>query len=322
MRGREGALGRATPEYKRSGGRDGRSYAKFLAQTDAARNRLSGRLTECSARDLLGFPPFEDPASQLEMNRLRSLIDWPFGLLALFCLVGSGCGRAKPKPQPPPAASTAVIPCDGGETRDPPHREARPAIQALRSNDYDTAGRLFQALLGAYPESSSLRVWLGDARLGQGTELSTQAALEAYNEASALEARGCKLRERESFFLAIGLIDVQLRQKQPAQALQKIEAAAQRWPDNAEIKYQRARAECALDQRDACFDDLQSALTLARSRVHERFTRSHATSNRLGERAAVQPEFDSLRKGPGFRALLASATTSDAGTSEDALAAP
>jgi tetratricopeptide (TPR) repeat protein len=311
-----------TPEYKRSGGRDGRSYANFLAQTDASRNRLSGRLGECTTRDLLRFPSFQDPASDLEMNRLGSTSDWPVGLLLLLCLAGFSCSKAKPKPLPPPVTTAAVTPCDGGETRDPPHREARPAIQALRSNDYDTAARLFQALLGAYPESSSLRVWLGDARLGQGTELSTQAALEAYKEASALEARGCKLRERESFFLAIGLIDVQLRQKQPEQALGKVEAAAQRWPDNAEVKYQRARAECALDRPEACLDDLQSSLTLARSRVHERFSRSHSASNRLVERAAVQPEFESLRKGPRFRALLANATTSDAGTSEGLVAAP
>jgi tetratricopeptide (TPR) repeat protein len=255
-------------------------------------------------------------------RRHGSVSDWLVGLLWLFCLGAQGCGKAKPKPMPPPVASAAPTTCDGGETRDPPHREARPGIQALRSNDYDSAARLFQALLGAYPESASLRVWLGDARLGQGTELSTQAALDAYNDALALEARGCKLRERESFFLAIGLIDVQLRQKEPQQALQRVEAAAQKWPDNAELKYQRARAECALDQREACFDDLESALTLARSRVHERFSRSHDASSRLVERAATQAEFDSLRKGPRFLALLADATTRDAGTTASELAAP
>jgi hypothetical protein len=247
------------------------------------------------------------------MNHRGSTADWLVGLFGVLCLVGFGCGKAKPKPLPPPVPSAAHVPCEGGETRDPPHHEARPAIQALRGKDYDTARRLFEALLAQYPESSSLRVWVGDARLGQDTAPSVQAALDAYNEALALDARGCKLRERENFFLVIGVADVAIRQQHAELALAKLAEADQKWPDNAEVKYHRARAECLLAKRDLCFDDLKSALTLAQSRQHARLSRSHHSSDRLVERAATQSEFEGLRKEPRYRALLASAALSDAG---------
>jgi hypothetical protein len=167
-----------------------------------------------------------------------------------------------------------------------------------------------------YPESASLRVWLGDARLGQATEPAARAALQAYREATALDAQGCKLRERETFFLAMGLIEVQLLQKQPEQALAKLEEAQQKWPDNAEVTYARARAECALGQRDVCYADLGNALRSAKLRKRPRLSRSHRASDRLAERAATQPEFEPLRKEARFRALLASAAGGDAGAQE------
>ncbi len=249
------------------------------------------------------------------MNQHGSTADWLVGLMCVLCSVGSGCGKAKPKPPPPPVASASHTPCAGGETRDPSHHEARPAIQALRSKDYDTATRLFEAQLAEYPESSSLRVWLGDARLGQGTSASVQAALDAYNEALALDGSGCKLRERESFFLAIGVADVAIRQQHAELALAKLADSEQKWPDNAEVRYLSARAKCVLGKRDACFDDLKSALTLAQTQQQARLSRSHHSSERLVERAATQSEFEALRKESRYRALLASAKTSDGGTS-------
>jgi tetratricopeptide (TPR) repeat protein len=253
--------------------------------------------------------------ADLDMHEHGSTADWLVGLMGILCGVGSGCGKAKPKPPPPPVASVSQAPCAGGETRDPPHQQARPAIQALRSKDYEMATRLFEAELAEYPESSSLRVWLGDARLGQGTSASIQAALDAYDEARALDASGCKLRERERFFLAIGVADVAIRQQHAELALAKLTDSEQTWPDNAEVRYLRARAECALDKREACFDDLRSALTLAQTRQHARLSRSHHSSDRLVERAATQSEFEVLRKEPRYRALLASAAASDAGAS-------
>ena len=248
------------------------------------------------------------------MNRRGSAADWLVGLSCVLCLLGSGCGRGKPKPLPPPVASASHVPCEGGETRDPPHQEVRPAIQALRGKDYDSAVRLLEALLPKYPESSSLRVWLGDARAGVGTDASVQAASDSYSEALALAARGCKLREREQFFIAVGMADVEIRQKNAARALEALSAAEARWPGNAEVAYDRARVECLRERRDACFDELKSALRLAQSREHSRFSRSHHFSDRLAERAASQPEFEVLRKQPRYRALLA--TVSDAGVDD------
>jgi hypothetical protein len=256
------------------------------------------------------------------MSGFGRTADWLVGLIGVCCLVAASCRKDKPKPPPPPAASVAAVPCADGETRDPPHGEARPAIQALRSKDYDTARTLFEGLLIRYPESASLRVWLGDARLGQGTKASTQAALDAYEVALALDARGCKLRDRETFFVAVGVADCQIRQNHAELALTGLAAASQKWPDSAELVYHRARAECSLGKREPCFTDLELALDLARTRQRARLSRSHHSSDRLVERASSDPEFEALRKEPRYRALLASAAASDAGPAPAEPAAP
>jgi len=252
----------------------------------------------------------------------RSTADWLVGLIGVSCLLCGDCAKEKPKPPPAPLSGATHSPCDSGESRDPPHQQARPAIQALRGKDYDTAVRLFGELLAKYPESASLRVWLGDACLGQGTVPSIQAALDAYGEALALDARGCKLRERETFFLYVGTADAQIRQQHAELALAKLADAERKWPDTAEVAYQRARAECQLGQRDACFVDLKAAFTLARSAQHPRFSRSHHSSDRLLERAATEPELEALRKEPRYRALLALAGAGDAGTVDREPAGP
>jgi predicted Zn-dependent protease len=248
------------------------------------------------------------------MKRRGSATGWLVGLLGLICALGSGCSKAKPKPPLPPVASASHIACDGGETRDPPHQEARPAMQALRAKDFDTAEHLFDGLLGKYPESASLRVWHGDALLGQNTDGSVASALTSYAEARALDALGCKLRERERYFLAIGVADADLRQKHPEPALVELEQAAHEWPDSAEVAYHRARAECLLGKPDECFNDLRGALDHAHSRQRVRFSRSHHSLDDLLQRAAKQVEFDDLRKEPRYRGLIGSSATDDAGT--------
>jgi tetratricopeptide (TPR) repeat protein len=237
---------------------------------------------------------------------------WLVGLIALSCLISASCRKPKPKPLPPPATSAAHTPCDGGESRDPPHHEARPAIQALRNKDYATAQGLFDALMNRYPESASLRVWRGDALLGQ--DGSAAAALAAYAEARALDAQGCKLRERERYFLSLGIAEAQLAQKQPEPALAELAAAQQKWPDSAEVFYQRARAECLQGKRDDCFNDLENALKPGHSEPRVRLSRAHHASENLLERAESQAEFADLRKEPKCKALFANAARSDAGT--------
>jgi tetratricopeptide (TPR) repeat protein len=242
------------------------------------------------------------------------MADWLVGLMGICWLVSLGCGKDKPKPPPPAAELAAHRPCQSGETTDPPHHEARPAIQALRSKDYDTARLLFEALLVKYPESSSLRVWQGDALLGQDSEASVTAALEAYAQARALDARGCKLRERERYFVAIGVADAELRQKRAEPALLELAEAAREWPDSAEVAYHSARAECLLGKRDDCFRDLESALKPTHSGQRVRFSRSHHASEDLVQRAENQPEFSELCREPRCRLLLASAARGDAGS--------
>ena len=247
------------------------------------------------------------------MKGAGSAIGWLVGLLA-FCAVGSaGCGKSKPKPPLPVASAAPHVPCDGGESRDPPHQEARPAIQALRAKDFDTAQRLFAELLAKYPESASLRVWRGDALLGQDSNDSTTAALDAYAEARALDARGCKLRERERYFLAVGTADAQLRRGQTDAALAILTEAAREWPEAPEVAYQRARVECMQGQREACFGDLEAALRGSRSGRYPRFSRGHRASEHLRERAEKQTEFAELRKEPRYKALLASLAQLDGG---------
>ena len=247
------------------------------------------------------------------MYRHESTAGWLVGLLAVLGLIGPGCRKAKPKPPLPPVPSISHTACDAGETHDPPHVEARPAIQALRRKDYAAAQRLFEGLLDKYPESASLRVWRGDALLGQDSPTSAAAALDAYAEARALDARGCKLRERERYFMALGVADAELQQKRPEAALAALADAAREWPDNAELAYGRARAECALGKGDDCYADLQRAIGQTRSGQRARFSRSHRSSDDLPKRAQSQPEFEALRKQPRYQALLADAARSDAG---------
>jgi hypothetical protein len=52
---------------------------------------------------------------------------------------------------------------------------------------------------------------------------------------------------------------------------------------------------------------------MARTRQRARLSRSHHSSDRLVERASSDPEFELLRKEARYRALLASASASDAG---------
>jgi len=247
------------------------------------------------------------------MARSGSTVDWLVGLIGFCAVVGSGCGKSKPKPPLPAETVAPHVLCDGGESRDPPHHEARPAIQALRAKDYETAQRLFTELLARYPESASLRVWRGDALLGQDSSASTAAALAAYAEARDLDARGCKLRERERYFLAVGTADAQLRQGQTETALAILSEAAREWPAAPEILYQRARAECVQNKLDAAFADLEAALRGSRAGQSPRFSRGHRASEHLRERAEKQPEFDELRKDARYKSLLASLSSLDGG---------
>ena len=266
--------------------------------------------------------PFRAPGNllaNLDMNRRGSTAGWLVGLVGVFLVVYPACHKDKPKPPPPPVASAAHVPCEGGETRDPPHHEARPAIQALRAKDYDTAEKLFAGLLAKYPESASLRVWQGDALLGEDSTDDVGAALAAYAAARALDSSGCKLRDKERYFLAVGMADAELRQKHAEPALVELAEADRQWPDSAEVAYHRARAECLLGKRDACFEDLRSAFERAHSRQRVRFTRSHHSLDDLFVRAARQPEFADLRKEPRYKALVAKAARGDGGvvTPED-----
>ncbi|HEY4106900.1 MAG TPA: tetratricopeptide repeat protein [Polyangiaceae bacterium] len=247
------------------------------------------------------------------MARRGLATGWLVGQFALLALFGGACGKPKSKPLPPPVASVAHTACEGGETRDPPHQEARPAIQALRNKDYAGAEKLFAALLSKYPESASLSVWRGDALLGEDTEQSVSAALVAYSEARALDARGCKLRDREHYFLALGLVKAALAQKQPQRALAELAAAQQKWPESAELSYQRARAECLQSQPDDCFNDLEHALKSTHADGHVRFSRAHHAAENLLERAEAQSEFVELRKQARCKSLFETAARIDAG---------
>ena len=247
------------------------------------------------------------------MNRVGSIAGWLVGLIGFGVFPALGCGKSKPKPPLPVASASAHVLCEGGESKDPPHHEARPAIQALRAKDYDTASRLFSELLAKYPESASLRVWRGDALLGQDSPDAPTTALAAYAEAKALDERGCKLRERERYFLAVGTADAELRLGQTDTALATLAEASRQWPEAPEILYQRARCECVHNNRDACFEDLAAALRGSRSGQYPRLSRGHHASEHLRDRAEQQSELAALRKEPRYKALLASLVTVDGG---------
>jgi tetratricopeptide (TPR) repeat protein len=234
-------------------------------------------------------------------------------LLALFA-----CRQKKSDPPPPASAVPTVTgPCPDGVSVDPQPGELRPAITAAEAKDYATSKKLFENLIGRYPNSATLRVWRGYIALFEADNKdkvaytkNAEAALRFYKEAEDLQAKGCKLPERDHYYLRMDSAYAHLRLRKPDEAFPHLRVAKENWSNSAEVFYHLARAYCLKDDVDNCVANFEECLKLAKSLQRPKFLRTHHSLDDWVRRSRTQSEFPPLRKDPRYGKLIKKYTES------------
>ncbi len=215
------------------------------------------------------------------------------------------CERDEPPPPRPPPEKPL---CPDGRSVDPPRSELRAAANRFREQAYDEAQAAFDVLAKRYPGSSSVRVWRGDAVLYDSKldgVTAAKAALPYFQEALALQDRGCRLRSYEHYYLRMGMAYAYLRLDQPDPALEQLRLVERRWPDSAEAHYHQARAHCLKREVAACAEHFRRALEVAKSLKRPRFLRTHHSVDDWLVRSKTQSEFPPLRDDERYAAIVA-----------------
>jgi tetratricopeptide (TPR) repeat protein len=229
-------------------------------------------------------------------------------LLALFAC------KSKSEPTAPSATSAAPVasgPCPSGQSEDPGPGEFRPAITAAEQKDYATSKRLFENLVKQYPNSATTRVWRGYVALFEADnkdkaayKQSAQQALVFYKEAEELHDRGCKLPEREHYYLRMDSAYAHLRLRKPDEAIRHLEIAKANWSNSAEVFYHRARAFCLKGDVDTCAPSFEECLRLAKALQRPKFLRVHNSLDDWVRRSRTQSEFPILRKDKRYAQII------------------
>jgi tetratricopeptide (TPR) repeat protein len=222
------------------------------------------------------------------------------------------CKGKKPDDAPPPVASAPPTgPCPGGASVDPQPGELRPAITAAEEKDYRTSKKLFENLIARYPNSATLRVWRGYIALYEADNKdkaaytkSAEAALAFYKEAEALQEKGCKLPERDHYYLRMDSSYAHLRLRRPDDAFRDLNVAKREWSNSAEVFYHLARAYCLKDDVDNCAQNFEECLKLAKSLQRPKFLRAHHSLDDWVRRSRTQSEFPPLRKDARYAKLI------------------
>lgn len=231
--------------------------------------------------------------------------------VALIVVVGAllACkskNEDAPPPAPPPTA-TATGPCPTGMSADPGQGEFRPAVTAFKEKDYETAQKLLDTMMTKYPNSATVRVWRGDAALFDKAVKEKAAADNAipyYEEAEKIHGKGCKLPEYEEYYLRMGFAYAYLRKREPEDAIKHLDMAKKRWDNSAEIFYNLARAHCLDKDVDACADNFEKALEIAKSLRRPKFLRSHHSLDDWIRRSRTQSEFPPLRRDARYSRII------------------
>jgi tetratricopeptide (TPR) repeat protein len=239
----------------------------------------------------------------------------PIGLALLIAALLACKDKPGDAPAPPPPpAPTATGPCPTGMSADPSQGELRPATTAFKEKDYDTAKKLLDTMITKYPNSATVQVWRGDASLfekGISEKKAADNALPFYEEAEKIHDKGCKLPEYELYYLRMGYAYAHLRKREAAGAIKHLTLAKQSWSNSAEIFYNLARAECLDNDVDACADNFEKALEIAKSLRRPKFLRSHHSLDDWIRRSRTQSEFPPLRRSPRYAKIIAKMQAED-----------
>lgn len=216
-----------------------------------------------------------------------------------------------PPPAPAPSATAAAVTpgvCPGGQSMDPAQPEFRPAVTAFKDKEYKTAKRLLDYLMKQYPNSATVRVWRGDAALFDKDVKVDQAAddsLPFYSEALKLHDKGCALPEYEHYYLRMGFAYAYLRKKNYDDSIVHLNVTKKNWDNSAEGFYNLARAHCGNNDVDACADNFEESLKIAKSLRRPKFLRSHNSLDDWITRSKTQSEFPPLRRNKRYAQIIA-----------------
>jgi tetratricopeptide (TPR) repeat protein len=163
-----------------------------------------------------------------------------------------------------------------------------------------------------HPHSATLLVARGDAVLyehklsgGRGAyEGAAERALVWYRRAQQLHERGCRLPDRDHYYLRMGSAYAHLRRRQPAPALAQLRLARKLWPDSAEVTYHLARAYCLDNELDKCLEHFETTVKLAKLLRRPRFLRTYHSVDDWIRRSKTQSEFGLLRQSPGYARIV------------------
>ncbi len=243
-------------------------------------------------------------------------------LAVLIALLACKKSKDELPPPPPPAAPAPVStgPCPTGKSTDPGKGEFRPAVTAFKDKKYDTAQMLLDNLMKKYPNSATVRVWRGDASLfdkkvtrkgRSGPAKAADNALPFYEEAEKLHDKECTLPESEHYYLRMGFAFAYLRKKEADGAIKHLNIAKKNWNNSAEVFYNLARAHCRDKDVDACADNFEKALEIAKALRRPKFLRSHNSLDDWIRRSRTQSEFPRLRRDPRYRQIIKDARSDD-----------
>jgi tetratricopeptide (TPR) repeat protein len=233
-----------------------------------------------------------------------------FGLARFLVVLAALLACKSKRNDPPPVASTpapASGPCPSGISEDPGPGEFRPAITAANDKEYATSKRLFENLMKQYPNSATTRVWRGYIALYEADnkdkaayKSSAETALGFYKEAESLHDQGCKLPERDHYYLRMDSAYAELRLRKPDAALRHLNISKENWTNSAEVFYHLARAYCLKEDVDKCSENFGQCLKLAKSLQRPKFLRTHHSLDDWVRRSRTQSEFPILRKDPRY----------------------
>ena len=194
-----------------------------------------------------------------------------------------------------------------------------PAKVAFEARRYAEAIRLYDVMAEKYPHSATVRVWRAEAtlyrfKLSDGMKLYVQAASEAlpfYRAAERIHEQGCRLPDEPQYYLRMGAAYAHLRKGDAPSALAQLNKARKEFPDSAEVTYTLARANCVVNDVDACARHFAETLRIAREHRRPIFLRTHRSMAEWVRRSKTQTEFVPLRSDPRYSQIVEDARAAE-----------
>lgn len=248
-------------------------------------------------------------------GQVLKIVQFVGGSCVLLGLLGA-CEKNEP-PLPTPIEPVVSSPYPDGRSDDPPRARLIEVHRMFRGKKYAEARAQLDELLREKPNSASALALRGDVTLfdeALGYEEAARQARPFYDRASALLEQGCRVQRRTEYYLRMGEAFVALRLAPQGdtfdageleRAEKALAAAEQRWPNSAEVHYNRARVHCARPNGlDDCVTRFEQALAAAESLERPPFLRTHRSTEDWVVRSETQSEFGALRADPRYKAAI------------------